>query len=445
MTETLNLTAVNAAAAIRNGEISAVELVQACLDHIAGIEPTVGAWTHLDPDHALAQAREADQLKHRGLNTGALHGVPVGIKDIINTRDFPTEFGSPIHKGRRTSEDATLVARLRQAGAIILGKTVTTEFAVYHPGKTTNPHDPKRTPGGSSSGSAAAVAANMVPLAVGTQTNGSVLRPAAFCGVIGYKPTHGYISRHGVLRQSPPLDHVGVFAHTLDDVALAGQILMGYDANDPATMQRMTPALMAVSAQEPPVPPRFAFVKEPAWDRADETTRAAFAELMEILGDRVETVELGSTYNEILDWHRLMMEADLAKNFGADYDRAKDQFSPTLSEMIERGRTVKAVDYNLARERQDLFAAGIEPIIEEFDAIITPAAPGVAPMGLDKTGDPAFCTMATFMGTPAITVPVLRDEAGLPMGVQLISSRHDDARLLRNARWLTNTMNEAAA
>ena len=226
------LSASEAAAAIRNGETTSEELVQACLDRVDALEESVGAWEYLDPEHALEQARTADLQRRGGMPMGALHGVPVGIKDIFDTADMPTQDGTVLHAGRTPAFDATAVARLREAGAVIMGKTVTTELAVYGPGKTRNPHDPAHTPGGSSSGSAAAVAAGMVPLAIGTQTNGSVIRPAAYCGVYGYKPSHGLISRYRVLPQSRPLDQVGVFARSVDDSALIAEQMMGYEDRD---------------------------------------------------------------------------------------------------------------------------------------------------------------------------------------------------------------------
>ncbi len=226
------LSARAAADAIRRGELTSEALVRACLDRIARTEDRIRAWAWLDPDQAIAQARAADRAQADGARLGALHGVPVGIKDIFDTADMPTEYGTVLHQGRRPREDATVVALLRKAGAVIMGKTVTTELAVYAPGKTTNPHDERRTPGGSSSGSAAAVAACMVPLAVGTQTNGSLIRPASYCGVYGFKPSHGAISRHGVLKQSPTLDHVGVFARSVEDVAMIARELYAWDGKD---------------------------------------------------------------------------------------------------------------------------------------------------------------------------------------------------------------------
>ncbi|MGH7429618.1 MAG: amidase, partial [Candidatus Methylomirabilaceae bacterium] len=292
LTNLYSLSATEAARLIRDGVISAEQLLDACLARVRETDAQVQAWAFLDPDHALAQARAADAWRLEGRPIGPLHGVPVGIKDIFDTADMPTEYGSVLYAGRTPSRDAAAVAMLRAAGAVILGKTVTTEFATQAPGKTRNPHDPERTPGGSSSGSAAAVAAGMVPLALGSQTNGSVIRPAAFCGVLGFKPTHGLIPRHGMLTLSRTLDQVGVFARTIHDLALLAGQLVGYDERDPDTRPRARIPFAEVAAEEPPLPPMFAFVKTPHWERADEKTQEAFGELIEHLGDRVEEVEL---------------------------------------------------------------------------------------------------------------------------------------------------------
>src|SRR4029453_17114783 len=261
------LSASEAAHLIRDGVISSEQFVEACLARIREVDGQVQAWTFLDPDHALAQARAADARRLEGRATGPLHGVPVGIKDIFDTADMPTENGSVLHAGRTPSRDATVVAMLRTAGAGIMGKTVTTEFAFLTPGKTRNPHNPEHTPGGSSSGSAAAVAAEMVPLALGSQTNGSTIRPAAYCGVIGFKPTHGMISRQGILTLSRTLDHVGLFARTIEDIALLAEQLVGYDERDLDTRPRARIPFVEVAAEEPPLPPMFAFVKTPYWER----------------------------------------------------------------------------------------------------------------------------------------------------------------------------------
>ena len=262
------LSGLEAQRLLSEGKITALELTEACLDRIAAEEPRVHAWAYLDPELTRAQARRCDEARQLGRPQGPLHGVPVGIKDIIDTRDMPTENGTPLHAGRRPTRDAAVVERLRAAGAVILGKTVTTELAVYHPGKTRNPHDPERTPGGSSSGSAAAVAAGMVPLAVGSQTNGSVIRPASYCGVFAFKPSHGLISRFGVLAQSRPLDHIGVFARTLEDLALIADALIGFDARDRDTRLEAAPRLLEAVRQDWPLTPDLALVKSPVWDQA---------------------------------------------------------------------------------------------------------------------------------------------------------------------------------
>jgi Asp-tRNA(Asn)/Glu-tRNA(Gln) amidotransferase A subunit family amidase len=434
----VQMSARQAAEAIRAGEVTSQELVRACLDRIAELEDRVGAWAHLDPDHALKQARDRDLSRREGKDVGSLHGIPVGVKDIFDTLDMPTEDGTVLHAGRQTVADATVVALLREAGAVIMGKTVTTELAVYTPGKTRNPHDFARTPGGSSSGSAAAVAAFMVPLAIGTQTNGSVIRPASYCGVYGYKPSHGLISRHGVLRQSRPLDQVGVFARNVEDAALIAEQLMAFDDRDPDMRPRARLKLAETASTEPPFPPRFAFVKSPVWDQAEEDMKAAFAELAEHLGENVREVELPAIFNEAVAWHRAVMEADLARSFAREYARGKDQLSATLREMIERGQKVLAMDYNRAVDQISTLNGMLEEIFEWHDAILTPAATGEAPAGLESTGSPIFCTLWTLCGMPAISLPILQGAHGLPMGVQLVGPRFDDAKLLRSVRWLVN-------
>ena len=429
--------ATEAARLIREGGISSEQLVTACLDRIAETDEKIEAWTFLDPDYALAQARAADELRASGRPIGALHGVPVGVKDIFDTADMPTECGSPLYAGRTPSGDATVVARLRAAGAIIMGKTVTTEFAYFAPGKTRNPHDPERTPGGSSSGSAAAVAAEMVPLALGSQTNGSTIRPAAFCGVIGFKPTHGLVSRARVLALSRTLDHVGLFARTIDDIAILAEALAGHDERDPDTRPRARTPFAQIAAAAPPVPPVFAFVKTPMWERADGETRAGFAELIESLGERVEEVELFPSAAEVWEWHKTIMDAEMAANLAREYDDGRDRMSEQLRALIERGRRVSAVDYQRALSRIAPLNESFDEMFEQrYDAILTPAAPGPAPTGLASTGDPCFCTLWTYCGMPALSLPLLESENGLPIGVQLVGPRGGDARLLRTAKWL---------
>ena len=432
------LNAIDAVGRLRDGSLRSEEITRACLDRIEALEPTVQAWTHLDPEYALTQAREADQRRSSGADIGPLHGLPVGVKDIFDTRDMPTECGTTLMSARQPNQDAGVVTALRDAGAVIMGKTVTTELAMYSPGKTTNPHDPSHTPGGSSSGSAAAVATNMVPLAVGSQTNGSVIRPASFCGVYGFKPSFGAITRSGVLALSRPLDTVGVFGRTVEDAALAAEPLFGFDERDPDTRIRARQNLVQTASEDPPLPPMFAFVKSPVWDHAEDDTREGFAELVDALGDQCDEVELPALFDEAVRWHRTILCADLAKSLGNLYEGGAGELSVVLRGMIEEGQSCLAVDYNRAVEMIPVLNAGLEQIFKRYDGILTPAARGEAPAGLDATGSPIFCSMWTFVGLPAVSLPLLQGSTDLPIGVQMIGERSGDARLLRNARWLAN-------
>jgi len=434
------LGAAEAAEKIRQGLISSENLVTACLSQIERLEERVQAWTFIDRDLVLKQARAADEALQTGRPVGPLHGVPVGIKDIIDTKDMPTEDGTILHQGRRPQHDATLVSKLREAGAVIIGKTVTTELAVFSPGKTRNPHDLDRTPGGSSSGSAAAVAAGMIPLAIGTQTNGSVIRPASFCGVYGYKPTFGLVSRHMVLQQSRPLDQIGVFGRSIEDVALVADAIIGFDPQDPDTRLQAGPELHRIQAEAPPLEPRLAFVRSPVWEQAADDAKAAFEELAGALGETVEPVDLHEMISEVHELHRLLMEADLARSFEREYLTGKEQLSDILRTMIERGQKVTAVDYNNSISRRGELYPLVEKLFETYDAILTPATIGEAPVGLDSTGSPVFCTIWTYFGMPAISLPLLNGENGMPLGVQLVGARGDDARLLRTGRWLVEAM-----
>jgi len=432
-----SLGASEAARAIREGALTSEELVEACLARVRAAEPRVQAWSFMDEAHALAQARAADEYKRSGRSIGPLHGVPVGVKDIIDTSDMPTENGTLLHRGRTPRTDAAVITRLRAAGAVILGKTVTTEYAYFHPGKTRNPHNPEHTPGGSSSGSAAAVAVGMVPLALGSQTNGSVIRPAAFCGVYGFKPSHGLVPRTGILKLSRTLDHVGLFARTLDDLALLAEELAGYDEGDPDTRPRARIPFGAITAEEPPSPPTIAFIKTPRWERADAETKEGFAELVEVLGGHAVEVELFPSASEAWEWHRTIMEAEMAANLEREWERGRDRLSDPLRALIERGREIRAVDYQRALSWIPLLQESFEELFtQRYDAILTPAAPGTAPRGLGSTGDPSFCTLWTLCGLPAISLPLMRGANGLPLGVQLVGRMNFDARLLRTARWL---------
>ena len=432
--EPADLSASEALELMSEGALSAQALTEACLDRIDRVDPQVHAWAQTDRRRTVFEARERDRRRTDGLPLSALHGIPVGLKDIIDVQGFATGNGTARDAGNRPTEDATIVRRLRDAGAVVVGKTATTELAYFHPGPTRNPHDPEHTPGGSSSGSAAAVAAGMVPFAVGTQTNGSVIRPASFCGVVGYKPSYGTVPRTGILRAAPSLDQVGFFARRVEDVALAGE-LMGPDDSDSDYCLNPGP-LRATALSEPPLTPDLAMVETPFWDRTNADTRDGFAELLEVLGAHGTVAELPEVFGRGAGWLATVMAAEMARNLGHYADDGAESVSAAFTALIEQGRSIHAVDYLAARDMRAILRDSLDPLFERFDAILTPAAPGEAPRDLDSTGDPIFSTLWTFCGLPAVTLPLLAGERGLPIGVQLIGPYGQDAKLLRTARWL---------
>lgn len=433
------LTAIEAAEKIAAGEMSAEEYVGACLERISSIDEKVRAFAHLDPSNALTQARALDERRRNGQSIGPLHGIPVAVMDTFDTADYPTECGTPLLKGHRPMRDSAAVARLRVAGAVVIGKTVTGELGYSYASPARNPHDLERTPGGASSGSAAAVAAAMVPLAIGFQTDGSVILPASYCGVYGVKPTHGLISRTGALPLSRALDHVGTFARSLTDSALLLEALAGYDADDPDTRAVAAPAFLENVAAEPPMPPQFAFMRTPVWDKADADTRAAFEKLVKDLGAAATPIELPVQVVQAWDDHRAIMAADMAHNLREAVARGGEALSKPLRNFLSEGGKVNAVRYLAARDAARRYAAGLTEVFTEYDAILTPAATGIAPKG-DAAGDPAFCTLWSLTGLPAVTLPLLSGGGGMPLGVQLVGPAGDDARLLRTANWLINQM-----
>ena len=432
-----NLTAVNIVQSLKKGEFTCEELVTNYIDHINKYEKNVEAWEFFDETLILKQAKKLDQDHQSGKVHGDLHGVPVGIKDIFDTENMPTSDGTEIHKENPSWNDCTVVSKLKQAGAIIMGKTVTTELAYYSPGKTKNPHDPTRTPGGSSSGSAAAVASHMVPLAIGSQTNGSVIRPASYCGVVGYKPTKGLISRHLVLQISRALDQIGVFSNTLEDAALISEQLFGYDKQDPDTSLSAKPKLLDATKQKPPLEPIFAYIKLPFMDELDEDAKKGFEEIKDELKGKIDEIELPEGFVDIPEWHKVIMESDMARSFSVGYTKSKHKLSNNIIEAIERGMKYTAVEYNNALSKIDAANIYFKQFFYDYDAILTPSASGEAPKGLKSTGNPIFCTIWTFCGMPCISLPLLQGNNGLPIGVQLVSSLFDDERLFRNASWLT--------
>ena len=432
------LSAAEAIRQMRAGEITCEALVTACLERINEVDGDVQAWAHLDRDYALEQARQRDAARQSGRPCGPLHGVPVGVKDIFDTRGAAhgkwhrPRFG-PATDGGLQGRQPAWRGRRRHHGQD--GDDGTRRL---RPGKDAQPPQHGAHAGGSSSGSAAAVAAGMVPLAVGTQTNGSVIRPAAYCGIVGFKPSHGMISRHGILALSRWLDTVGTMARNVEDAALIADVLAAYDDRDPDMTIGGRARLAETAAEDPPLTPMLAFVKSPVWDQTEEATREAFAELAEFLGEGCDDVTLPEPFERAVEWHRAIMYADLAKSFAAYFERGKDRLSRRLREMIEEGRKVLAVDYNRAVDWREVLNSGLDQVFERYDAVITPATTGEAPAGLDSTGDPVFCTLWTYCGTPTVTLPLMAGPGGLPLGVQLVGRRGDDARLLRTARWLVS-------
>lgn len=434
--EPVTTSAVELRDRLASGALSSEALVKACLNRIAAREDAVQAWAWLDGDYALEQARRLDASRAAGRPIGPLHGLPVGIKDIIDTVRIPTQNGCALDKGRVPASDSYVVERLKAAGAVILGKTVTTELAYIHPGKTMNPHNPAHTPGGSSSGSAAAVADGMVPLAVGTQTGGSVIRPASFCGVTGFKPSFGAIPRRGVLMQSPTLDTLGVFAADTEGAAMLAEVLFGHDPADSATTLAPFPRLLNTAQGKPPLPPVFAFVKPPGWDQADAETHAAFAELVEALDEQAFEVSLPALFDEAAEIRARINFAEMARCYHRYERDGFDMLGEATQKALQDGSATLARDYIAALDWRGVLNAGLSEIFERCDAILCPAAPGTAPEGLAYTGDAIFNGLWTLCGTPAITLPLLTAENGLPMGVQLVGPVGNDARLLRSARWL---------
>ncbi|MGE5146731.1 MAG: amidase [Candidatus Eiseniibacteriota bacterium] len=415
------LSASAAAALIAEGKTTSRALVETCLLRVEEREPTIGAWAWLDPEQALAEADARDRETPRG----PLHGVPVGIKDIMDTADMPTEHGSPIYRGNRPAADAAVVAALRAAGAVVMGKTVTTEFAAFHPGKTANPRNPAHTPGGSSSGSAAAVADVMVPLALGTQTMGSVIRPAAFCGVIGYKPSFGTFARAGVKPSSDAVDTIGLFARSLDDVALMSAAMTGGNKGDfDGTLERA---------------PRIGLFHGPHWSKAEAAAAAhldAAARALAAAGARVAEIATPAILAEAFDAHRTIVVYEMALALGHEWRVHRDQISPALAEMLATGAACPFAQFVAAQEVVTRARAWLADNFGDVDVWLTLSAPGEAPKGLAGTGDPTFNRLWTVLHTPALTLPSGTGPQGLPLGVQLVGRFRDDARVIAAARWI---------
>ena len=430
------LTATEAVQAIASGRLSSVDLVKSCLAQIADTDASITAWAYLDPESALAQAAECDRIRKAGLGTGPLHGLPVGLKDVIDTRDMPTQRGTDIFKDRQPDKDARLVERLRESGAVIMGKTVTTELAFVHANDTRNPHNPEHSPGGSSSGSAAAVAACHVPLAVGTQTNGSVIRPASFCGTFGFKPTRGVISRAGVLKTSDSLDQVGRFGRSLEDVALLTDALAGYDQADSCSFARPRPQMRAGAQAEAPVAPDLVWFNLPFYDRLSPDAHEGMEAVLDVLGPRITRMAAADTLANLVAVQARIHEYEICQHQAAVFDANFEDLSRELQLIVARGRKISEAEYTDALAVKASAQTFFDELFVEFDAIIAPCATGEAPKFGSGTGDPIFCTLWTLAGLPCVSLPLLVGDNNLPIGVQLIGPIEKDDRLLRTARWL---------
>ena len=407
---------------------------------IAADEPRIQAFAHLDPDACPRPGRALDDRKRAGQAARApLHGVPVAVKDIVDTADFPTEQGSVIQPARRPLHDAVIVSRLRAAGAVVLGKTVTTEFACFTPGKTRNPHDPSARPGGSSSGSAAAVAAGMAPLAIGSQTNGSVIRPASFCGVVGFKPSYGLIPRTGVLTTSA---HAGPCRRLRPLGRGCGASWpMCWRASTTATRRPgpvPPPPCAACALTAPPVTPRLAFVRGPTWGEAEAATAEAFAELAESLGASLVEVALPEPFGAAVAVHRTIWTCELAFHLAPEYERGRAQLSDRLRQLIEAGLATPAPEYQKALATRRSYQAAPRRPVPRVRRHRHARGPGRGAGRAGRHRQPRLLHALVARGTPAVSLPILRGPAGLPLGVQLVGAMGDDARLLRTARWLVS-------
>ncbi len=417
---------------LRARKFSADDLVRGLLARISALEPSVQAWIRLTPERAVATARTA--------GPGLLAGVPIGIKDIMHVHGMPTGMGSPVFAGAPPEENsATVVRRLEAAGAFVLGKTVTAELAYFHPGPTRNPWNPAHTPGGSSMGSAAAVACGMVPAALGTQTNGSVIRPAAFCGCVGYKPSAGLVSRTGMLEFSRTLDQVGVFARTVVDAAVVASVLVGHDSQDTDSIRPEAGFAEGLrNLISPTRPPRLVAVRSPAWHLVQDEQAQQFERDIRVLrqaGAQVAEIELDGVFEQAHALHRRIMYAEGARALGPLQDSQRDKLSAPLNSLIDEGRRIAAPDYQEAMTYRGILQQALQRFLAPYDALITPPTRGEAPATLVHTGDPAFCTIWTLCGVPALTLPVGRGPHGLPLGLQIVGRRFDDGRTLEVAQW----------
>jgi amidase len=420
-----SLSATEAAARIERGELTSVALVSECLERIAARDETLRAWAFVDRAHALAQARALDRAPRRG----ALHGIPVGIKDVIDTAELPTEYNSPIYRGHRPRTDAACVALTRHAGGIVLGKTVTTEFASRMPGPTRNPHNVEHTPGGSSSGSAAAVADHMVPLAFGTQTGGSTIRPAAYCGIVGYKPSFGTINRAGLKALAESLDTIGVLARSIEDCALLVHAVSGRALPD--------------FSGDLPAAPRIGFCRTSRWKDASPDTQALLETTASALarkGASVRDIELPPNFDQLYDEQMLIMNFEAARGLAWERFNHAELLSEHMRTTLARAAEMPRARYDAAMHHVRACRQSLADVFENIDVLLTPSAPGEAPAGIGSTGSSLFNRNWTLLGVPCVTLPAGRGSGRLPLGVQLVGGYGNDEHVLLCTEWVQRAL-----
>lgn len=418
------LSATCAVQLLARRELSAEQLLHACFARIEQREGVVRAWTALDKERALTRARELDRASTQGI----LHGLPIGVKDIFATSDLPTRYGSPIYEHHQPSSDAAAVALCREAGAVVVGKTVTTEFATFQPGPTRNPHNQAYSPGGSSSGSAAAVADHMVPFALGTQTAGSIIRPAAYCGVVGYKPSFGRIQRAGVKTVADSLDTIGGLARTVDDVALLASVLM----RDPRLREL-----------EYDAKPRVGMYRTSQWRHTEHATRDAYAHAASALsraGAQIDEVELPAEMCALVQVHADIMSFEMAQSLTFERTGHRADLSSSLQALLDAGLQITADEHRANLQRVEAGRDLARSWFEQYDVLLAPSASGEAPFFDQGTGDPLFCRVWTLFGAPCVHLPFHTGPQGLPVGLQVIGRSGDDHRTLAIARWMLNVL-----
>ncbi|HUY88416.1 MAG TPA: amidase [Pirellulales bacterium] len=421
-------------AAVAQGQISACELLEQCLSNIERFDPQVRAWVMVDAAAARETARRLDEELAQGRCRGPLHGAPIGIKDIIDVAGWPTKAGSRLREDHRAERDAEIVARLRNAGAIILGKTVTTEFASFDPPPTRNPWNLDRTPGGSSSGSAAAVATGMCLAAIGTQTGGSITRPASFCGVAGCKPTWGRVSSSGIVPFSFHLDQAGPIARSVADLAIIVQAIAGYDPNDPVCLNAPLGDDLSLPLAQPP---KVGVLEEYFFETASEEVRKVAWQAVERLraaGVQIETVALPKSFAEAHRGQRIVMAVDAAAYHRDNFPSRRELYGPAISQVLDEGRAASVIDYSAALASQFRFRREMLAALEGFDALLTPAADRTAP-GPETTGDPRFNSPWSYSGLPTVSIPCGLAEDKLPVALQFIGRSFGEAGLLAAAAW----------